>query len=91
MSFGHTEYRIRLETFILVHEYVHIRSPKRPLTIHCTFRSLLRPKTRIMFTREPDMALHRTPGEIRHKYESLLKQINTEGTSAEMNVDRMIG
>ena len=51
MSFGTTTYGSWLETIILIHEYVHIRSPKRPFTIHCTFRSLLRPKTRIMFTR----------------------------------------
>ena len=33
-----------------IHKYVHNRSPKRPFTKRCRFRSLLRPKTRIMFT-----------------------------------------
>ena len=34
-----------------IHKYVHNRSLKRPFTKRCTFRSLLLPKTRIMFTR----------------------------------------
>ena len=36
---------------LVINEYVHNRSLKRPLTNRCTFRSLLRPKTRIMFAR----------------------------------------
>ena len=51
MSFGPTNYRTWLETFIVIQQYVHSHSPKRTLTIHCTFRPLLRPKTRIMFSR----------------------------------------
>ena len=31
---------------------IRTRSPKRPFTKRCTFRSLLRPKTRIMFNRD---------------------------------------
>ena len=57
MSFGPTKYRIWLEKFILIHKYVHIRSPKRPFTKRCTFRSLLRPKTMIMFTRAHALVL----------------------------------
>ena len=38
-------------TLLDIHKYVHDRSPRRPFTKRCTFRSLLRPKTRIMFTR----------------------------------------
>ena len=35
-----------------IHKYVRNRSAKRPFTKRGTFRSLLRPKTRIMFTRD---------------------------------------
>ena len=35
-----------------IHKYVHDRSSERPFTKRCTFRSFLRPETRIMFTRE---------------------------------------
>ena len=34
-----------------IHKYVHNRSLKRPFTKRRPFRSLLRPKTRIMFAR----------------------------------------
>ena len=34
-----------------IHKCVRNRSPRRPFTKPCTFRSLLRPKTRIRFTR----------------------------------------
>ena len=44
-----------------IHNYVHNRSPKRPFTKCCTFRSLLRPKTRIVFTREVHKQLPTKP------------------------------
>ena len=45
-----------------IQKYVHNRSLKHPFTKRCTFRSLLRPKARIMFTREvsiQNFGLHR--------------------------------
>ena len=49
-----------------IHEYVHNRSLKRPFTKRCTFRSLLRPKTRIMFTRECETVVLPSPICITH-------------------------
>ena len=37
-------------------KYVPNRSHKRPFTMNCTFRSLLRPKMSIMFTRGSTMS-----------------------------------
>ena len=42
---------LRISILILKLNTRDIRSPKRPFTKRCTFRSLLRPKTRIMLTR----------------------------------------
>ena len=49
---GPTNYRTWLETLISTHKHVHTRSQKRQFTIHCTFWSLLRPKTKIKFIRD---------------------------------------